>query len=147
MISSEFADRLMDGTPLTFINEYEDLIGLSTDYTLYGSIEIRGVVRGDESRIFISPERLAESTLGNGLTEHMTSERLLGTEVEKGSVHLLITYGKGDVESVKVGDTVKIFGKELTVSAVKKQSESYNSWYAGTGRGEILVLADPLLKQ
>ena len=142
VISSEFADRLMDGTPLTFINEYEDLIGLSTDYTLYGSIEIRGVVRGDESRIFISPERLAESTLGDGLTEHMTSERLLGTEVEKGSVHLLITYGKGDVESVKVGDTVKIFGKELTVSAVKKQSESYNSWYAGTGRGEILVLAD-----
>ena len=131
LISSALADKLIKNTTLTFLNDYDSLMGLRGQYALpaLGAPEIVGVVEGEENEIYLCPLSMAKYVLGATGYERISFASSMGLAVDEGQTVLLISYRNDDKEVLpSIGDTVTVLGRELTVSRIISFEGDYQGW-------------------
>ena len=142
LISSALADKLIRNTTLTFLNDYDSLIGLRAQYNLpgLGSPEIVGVVEGEESEIYLCPLSMAKYVLGGTGYERISFASSMGLTAEEGQTVLLISYENSEKEILpSLGDTVTVLGRELTVSRIIRFDGNYASWLSSCGTDKLTI--------
>lgn len=131
LVSRKLADMLIDSTTLSFLDDYDSLIGLRSEggYLQLSGIEIAGVVEGGQSEIYVCPMTLANLVLGSSGFERISFASDLGLEVAEGETVLLDNYSKDENASLPaVGDTVTVLGRKLTVKRIVQSCYDYSEW-------------------
>ena len=135
LISTKVADELLEKSTLGYITEYEDLIGLvSNMFTIDGkNPRIAGIVETSESAIYMTELAMAKYIRYNGNPSYTTLASDFGVEVAPGEAVLAIRNQRADAEYPKVGDTIKIQGRDIKVVAVKQFYGNYEQWLEANG--------------
>ena len=139
IITTGIADALMESELGRSLNGYEDLIGMSIlNLSLPKSIgvsRIVGIVRSPREAIFRSP-LLYSFFVYDGLALAVYPDALINcaTSPESGTVTVLHT---GEDAEIKEGETMTLFGNQLTVGAVRRiytsESQIYDYFYYERG--------------
>ena len=116
ILSSASADILLDASTMSYIAEYEDLLGLLSDmYSILGSpYRIVGIVESDEPAFYLDPLALAKETM-RARSNTLVPASKIGVTVKNGS---LLYYTQYNDDPYTVGGTAKIFGKNFTVTSL-----------------------------
>lgn len=130
IISSRVADALLEKSTVGYINERKDLIGLLADSISVGGKRARvvGIVESDESAIY-----LGELAMAKYVFSYVGSSRAMlasdfGVNLSAGEAMLAISMRQSGVEYPSVGDTVKIQGKDVRITAIKEVHDDYGEW-------------------
>ncbi len=133
LISSQMADRLLESSTLSYIQTYEQLIGLpSNDLWINGkTCRIGGIVRASEPAIYLSGKALAAYAMNNSQLSVAPAAKF-GLTLEQGETVRLLAY---DAESrlPAVGEQIKMHGMELTLKQSIRTDLSYKAWCAEQG--------------
>ena len=135
LITTKVADALLEKSTLGYIKERKDLIGLvSTELSVGGSyLRIAGIVESDEPAVYLTEIAMARYANRN-LPALVTLDRdIISEEIKKGEVTLAIRYKKDNYEYPKVGETIKIQGRDLKVTEIKEAIYDYNTWLERNG--------------
>lgn len=128
VITTAVADVLLERSPVGYITEYRDLLGLITTSVQVDdkNLRIGGIVESQEHVMYLSDLAIAKSALQRAYTKVTLAEEA-GLEVKPGEA---IYYDGGwmEGESIKEGSTVKIHGKEFVVSRVIEYVSTYEEW-------------------
>ncbi|MBE6633089.1 MAG: ABC transporter ATP-binding protein/permease [Ruminococcaceae bacterium] len=146
LITSTVADMLLETSSLGYLSEYNDLIGLIlTNLTVNGrTMRLAGVVRSEETAVYLTEPAIAELTLSNaGLNVKPAS--LYGKTVENGKA-LFYTF-IDDSGNPKVNTTVPIHGMSFLVERVSILNYDYEGWRVSNGHPSIEQLAEDYFKQ
>ena len=135
LISTKVADALLEKSTLGYITEREDLIGLlSTMYTVDGkSPRIAGIVECDEPAIYMSELAMAKYVRARVSASFTTLASDFGVEVAPGEAVLAIKNQREDAEYPKIGDTIKIQGRDIKIVDVKQAYYDYQVWMDANG--------------
>lgn len=117
LLSSASADLLLEKSTLGYLEDYDDLIGLlTTGYGMLGEkVTIAGVVESQETAFYLEDAYLADRMFqSRNLNLVRASEA--GLTVESGKIVYYSYYLNATAEEYPVGKTVKVLGRELTVS-------------------------------
>lgn len=127
LITTRVADALIENSALGHIQEYEDLIGLiSGNIAVDGkNTHIAGIVRSSESAVYLTPLAMAKYVLSASYVSVYPASNY-GIDVPEGET-LYMTYDGNN--EVKKGQNVKIYGRDIKVSAVRDANFSYGDWY------------------
>ena len=145
LITTAVADAVLDNTSLGYIDEYKDLLGMTTsNINIDGkSLRIAGIVRSDESSVYLTELGMAKYVLGDQFTIAEEKELTL----ESGKVIIVQSpynsqpvikdeNGETTVEESpypKTGETVLLRGQPMTVSSSKNFYSEYSSWLTANG--------------
>ena len=135
VITTKVADELLEKSTLGYITEREDLIGLmSAVFTVDGKYpRIAGIVESSEPAIYITELAMAKYIRNGGVAPFTTLASDFGIEVDSGDAVLAIKNKRIGVEYPKVGEKVKIQGRDITVVAVKEFYNDYKGWLEANG--------------
>ncbi len=135
LISTKVADELLEKSTLGYITEREDLIGLvSNMFTIDGkNPRIAGIVESNEPAIYLTELAMAKYIRYNGSPSFTTLASDYGVEVAPGEAILAIRNQRADAEYPKVGDTIKIQGRDIKVIEVKQFYGNYEQWLEANG--------------
>lgn len=126
IITTASADVMLENSPLGYISGYRDMIGmLSTSKSVGGkSLRIAGIIKSDETAIYLSDVSLAEDILNNqmGMTVFPSED------VAPGSAVLCGGYLDGYGTLPQVGSTIKIRGKDFVLTKISTIARSYPEW-------------------
>ena len=127
LITTKVADALIKNSSLGHISEYDDLIGLiSNMFSIDGkSLYVAGVVRSDESAVYLTPMAMAKYVAGSSPAGVYPASEY-GIDVSEGEAVYLLYDGNSDV---KKGQTVKLYGRDIKVSAIRNSGYSYREFY------------------
>lgn len=129
IITTAVADKFIEKSNVGYIKDYRDLIGL-TQISGYNNLinRIAGVVRSNETAIYISEINLAKAVLENkDYFVKLDSE--MGTTLEKGETILVISqYEENHDELPKKGDSISIGGMELNIINIIQAYSDYEGW-------------------
>ena len=130
LITTKVADELLKKSTLGYVTEREDLIGLvSNMFSIDGqSPRIAGVVESDEPAIYLTEVAMAKYVRQYGSTSYTMLASDFGIEVDEGEAILAIRYENPNGEYPKVGDTIKIQGRDIKVAGIKEFYGSYEEW-------------------
>ena len=126
VISTKTASILLEKSLLGHIKEYKDLLGLSCDNLDLFDITstIVGIVKSDEPAIYINPLTLAKQI------NTINSKVKIGSDynhvVKQNEITIGIT--EDTTNSLKLGDTISLHGKEFKVTNFHYYYSDYNSW-------------------
>ena len=139
LITSAVADKLLEATPVSYIKDYESLIGLITNYYAVDqkNCRIAGVVESSETAVYFTENALARIIIMNhnrALTVYPASDFELTLE---GDSVIYVTDGNepDNVKAPKVGDQVTIHGIHFTVTKIERVREGYH--YGETESGSM----------
>lgn len=129
LITTKVADALLEKSTLGYITERKDLIGLVSDrFSLDGNFpRIVGIVESDEPAIYLNEIAMARYINGN-MSSYVTLDSDFGVDVDEGETILAIKYRREGVEYPKVGDVIKIQGRDVKVVGIKEACYDYYSW-------------------
>ena len=158
LITKGLADRLIENSPVSYINSYDDLIGLvsSQQQMMYqlsglgGRIRIAGIVDSDELNVYFNDLYAADLTLNTQFGLPITSVTLSGMSgmtVENGTA---IAYVDEYNDTLyKKGETLYIFGRpfEVTKKITRYQDTRSYPNYVYEATGEKLLTASAYIKQ
>jgi ABC-type lipoprotein export system ATPase subunit len=114
VLTSSVADKLIKNSPFEYIDEYADLIGLSSD----DGMVITGIVESDDHLIFKN-ERLIAKSVFSDFGHKVQSTEVFPLELERGSVVLILSYGDGIYPDYpKENEKIMINGDEYVVSDI-----------------------------
>ena len=132
LISTRVADALLEKSTLGYIKERADLIGLVSDmFIVEGrSPRIAGIVESEESAIYLTEVAMAKYVRE---TSSLVLDIDTGTDVTSGQAVLAIRNQRDDIEYPKVGETIKIHGRDIKVVEIKYFNSSYDSWLTANG--------------
>ena len=135
LISTKVADELLEKSTLGYITEREDLIGLvSNMFTIDGqNPRIAGIVETNEPSVYLTEVAMAKYIRNNGNSSFTSLASDYGAEVAPGEAVLAIRNQRADAEYPKVGETIKIQGRDLKVIAVKQFYSNYEQWLDANG--------------
>ena len=130
IISSALADALIESSPLGYIDEYDDLIGITLDYFSY---RVAGVVESDEAAVYFTPTALSEYIISQVMLNAYRGGDF-GLDIAKGECVIATgSYVEDESKIPKVGDTVVVSGRELTVAAVRRYYATYEHYLSDNG--------------
>ncbi len=129
LITSKVADALLEKSTLGYITEYKDLLGLtSNDATANGkSMRIGGIVKGDESAIYLSDIAMAKYVKRTFYSRYYALASDYGMTVANGEATLSIKSRAGLEELPELEETIKICGMDFVVTNILEQS-SYDDF-------------------
>ena len=135
LITTKVADALLDKSTLGYIKKRSDLLGLISSVLMVDgrAATIAGIVESDESAVYLTELAMAKYVRGQispSLTSLSSDYRI---EVKDGETTLAISSNREGVKYPKVGETVKIQGKELKVTEVIRFYDNYDKWLDGNG--------------
>ena len=135
LISRQVADRLLEKSPLGYIDEYKDLIGLiSTDnYSLGGmKLRIAGVVDSDEPAVYLTDMAMAQYATANTRSNVFLAP--YGIDVNDGEV-IIVT----DNPLYTYDSTLMIQGKSFTVGKIMRHFtiHDYEGWLMEAGAKKL----------
>ena len=137
LISDKVADVLLGKSAFAFMDEYSDLIGLTTSYltsTSGNALRITGVVKTGESAIYLTEKSMAKQVSQSLGISNIMAASDYGFSVEDGKTILLITGNESKDKKVpKVGDSIKIRGRDYEVSRIITQQNLYSDWLKASG--------------
>jgi len=139
LITTKVANDLIEKSPLGYIKEQKDLIGLvSPAFTVNGkSLRIAGVVESDESAVYLTElamARYAHQSLGFSLIS-LGSD--YGVDVNPGEAILAIASRREDVKYPQIGETIKIQGRDIKITKIETAEYDYNAWLSANGIEKI----------
>ncbi len=130
VITTAVADALLEKSSLGYIREYKDLLGLisNSSYVDGKSLRIAGVVKSNETSIYLTELAMAKQVLQNsGL--YVVTDKEVGMQTKAGEAILFIRYNVFEgPEYPEESEKVAINGKTFVVSEVLKNYSDYNSW-------------------
>ena len=131
VISTKVADALVEKSNLGYITERADLIGLVSDmFTLDGrSLRVVGIVESDEPAVYMTDMDMAKYIRNKGSSSLSSLDSDFGIDVKQGDAVLALKTNRTDIP--KVGETIKIQGRDITVKEIKVYYSSYAEWLAG----------------
>ena len=132
VITTKVADALLEASSVGYISEYEDLLGMVCIGLSVNNAHprIAGVVRSEERAVYLTDFTLAEYV--NSRTDlYIDPAASYDLTVNEG-VAVFVALNDG-VAAPKAGDTVKIGGREIKVTAVLVNYASYRSFLQGNG--------------
>lgn len=135
LLSSALAEALTEDSPLGYISEPDDLLGLVLNflYTFGGkNLRIAGIVESDERAVYISPIAMAEDLLSVSSVP-VSRDRYLGTEPSADGATLVVRSGLTADAIPSVGDTVTLRGVDIPVARVYRSYSSYQEWRGDHG--------------
>ena len=118
IITTTAADRLLEKSSYGYIKEYDDLLGLISKnlYINDTKMIIAGVVESKENAIYVSDFASASRYYSN-YNFNISLETDMNYDVSEGETILVVRDLNAD-NLPKVGDVIKIHGKELKVSEI-----------------------------
>ena len=129
LLSSASADLLLERSTLSYLSDYDDLIGLSTSLGYSGErYTVVGIVDAEESAFYLDELVLAEYVL-KSRSLHIVPASKLGLTLKDGEA-IFATHGSE--ESYKIGDSATVLGKTFAVTALKTYTD-YHSYLAING--------------
>ena len=138
LISTKVADALIEKSTVGYIKERADLLGLVCDsISVDGkSGRIVGVVESDAPEIYLGDLALAISYLGPNSSSRVDLAKNFGFSVKQGEAILAVSSPYLNATLPKVGDTIKIQGKDIRVSEIRVAHTVYTSWldFAGVSK-------------
>ncbi len=130
VITTAVADALLEKSSLGYIREYKDLLGLisNSSYVDGKSLRIAGVVKSNETSIYLTELAMAKQVLQNsGL--YVVTDKEVGMQTKAGEAILFIRYNVFEgPEYPEESEKVAINGKTFVVSEVLKNYSDYNAW-------------------
>lgn len=128
LITSRVAEDLIEKTNLGYINSAADLVGLiSTNIAVDGKyLRIAGVLESDEPAIYLSGTTLAKYVRANLSKTSLASN--FGLSLAVGETVLAIRDYNENITYPKVGDIVKLQGREVVIKEIKRRSSDYTEW-------------------
>ena len=135
VITTKVADKLLEVSTLGYISERKDLIGLVTsNFVIDGkSLRIAGIVESNESAIYLSELAMAKYVQNDFPTSYTTLASDYGFNVNEGEAILAIKNQRADVKYPKIGETVKIQGRDIKVVGIKQYCGNYFDWLTLNG--------------
>lgn len=133
MISTKVADALLEKSTLGFITERKDLLGLvSTMFTVDGkSLRIAGIVESSEPAVYLTELAMAKYVSGNGFPSRTALASDYGLTVNRGEAILAIKDSSSySWTAPSVGTSVRIQGREIQVTEIKRGYTQYADWLA-----------------
>ena len=144
LITTAVADKMLESSTVSYINDYTDLIGLISR-TSYGfripNLRIAGVVESDELFYYIDGLQMAKGILNQYFWMPVAPASELGLEDVIGRGEIAYREGYADM---KLGETVQLMGLTLKVSKVIGQQagiEAYPAYVYDTHG--IKLITDP----
>lgn len=136
VITSRVADALLENSTLGYISEYEDLLGLiTTTIRVEGrNIRIAGVVKSEESAVYLSESALASYIMNDAeIRVRRASEMEL--DISDGKTVLVTRYDEktSGIKIPREGDVIKMHGKNFEVARVIKYMSTYEEWLSDKG--------------
>ena len=120
LITTALADKLLDSSKASYLNEYEDLVGMISENT-YGylqvaNLRIAGVVESDELFYYMDGLTMAKSILNSYFWMPVAPASDVGMEdkLEKGQ--MICRQDMSEMFHLAVGDKVQLLGKTFAVS-------------------------------
>ena len=137
VLSSKAADALLKQSVFDYLTERDDLLGFSINrYGADGvSPRVVGIVESDEPAIYFNEVTLASHTLSQYYLspEHLVRGEEVSASVNEGKTVLIARSYVDKTTLPKVGDTVTIRGKKLTVSSLIFEYAQYDEWILANG--------------
>ncbi len=151
LITTKVADALLEKSTLGYIKERKDLIGLvSNELSVGGSyLRIAGIVESEEPAVYLTEMAMARYA-NRDLSALVTLDRdIISEEIKKGETTLAIRYKKDNFDYPKVGETIKIQGRDLKVTEIKQACYDYYSWLESNGiqKDDEYTFFEKLLKR
>ena len=151
LITTAVADKMLENSPVGYLDEYSDLVGMVTSmsyYELGGTrLRIAGVVVSDELTVYVDSLTFTRMILDRYLYMPVSYASDVGMTVAEGEV---IFIDEGFSDSVgKAGDRITINGLPLTVSRVIKRYtdiSQYASFVKDTYGESIILTPEEYLK-
>ena len=144
LITTAVADKMLENSPVGYLDEYADLVGMVTAGTYYemGGIRLRiaGVVVSDEMTVYMDSFALARMIFYRYLYMPVTYASDAGMTVAEGEV-IYIDEGVTSVNN-SVGAKLTINGVPLTVSRVIKRYTDMATYpdFVKDTYGEFIIL-------
>lgn len=135
LITTKVADALLEKSTLGYISERKDLIGLvSGTFTVAGKYpRIAGIVESNESAIYMTEIAMAKYLHQNGVAPYTTLASDYGVEVAPGEAVLAIKDERAGVEYPKIGETIKLQGRDIRIVGIKQCYNDYHRWIEANG--------------
>jgi ABC-type lipoprotein export system ATPase subunit len=131
LITTAMADKLLETSTVSYLNEYADLIGMISrnryTYVDNANLRIAGVVESDELFFYVDSLRMAKHTLNSHFWMPIAPASDVGMKD---------TIGKGQMVSwddngnVMLGDKVQVLGHTFVISDVLKRNYSIEDYPA-----------------
>ena len=130
LITTKVADELLEKSTLGYISERKDLIGLvSSNFTVDGKApRIAGIVDSNESAVYLTELAMAKYVQNYAQTSYTALASDYGFKVTEGEAVLAIKYQRTDAKYPKVGETIKIQGRDIKITAIKQYCGNYIDW-------------------
>ena len=121
LITTALADKLLEASPLSYVDEYVDLLGMvsqSMNTLDYASLRVVGVVESDQLFYYMDSLSLARYVINKYLWMPVVPASTLDMEDRLGEGEMLFLSGRGAAKELSVGDQVELLGIPLTVKEV-----------------------------
>ena len=136
LITTAVADKLLEASPLSYIRDYDSLVGLVTNYfSLNGkTLRVAGVVESEETAIYFTEAALSQTVLLNSGSLAAYPASTYEISLESGSV-IYVTDGDEpkNIKAPEVGDSILIHGHAFTVSEIKSVKPGHSFGEDGHG--------------
>ncbi len=131
VITTELADKIIENSSVSFIEEYGDLLGLKCGY-----YRVKAVVEGGEAVMYVNDLQLASTVMLNTGAAIQPASKY-GLDVKPGESVFITDYGMTGMP-VK-GETIKLFGHDFKVSDVLRVGLSYDEYLKESGYTDVLL--------
>ncbi len=141
LITTKVADALLEKSSLGYIEKREDLVGIMCrTFAINGkTLRVAGVVESDETAVYLTPMAMARYlNQGNAKSVLLASD--YGFNVSEGEV-VFSTRSKISENDPKIGETVKVRGMDVKVSAINSFMD-YDEWLKKTYPTEYFIEED-----
>lgn len=139
VVTAKVADALLEKSNLGYITEREDLLGMAVDMLAIDGFRprIAGIVESSEPAIYMTSLALAKYTRNSVAASFTVLASDYGIALEDGKAVLALKRVDERVEYPKVGDVIKIQGRDIEVADVKTFYSGYGEWLIGNGIEKI----------
>ena len=130
LISDKVADDLLKKTPLGYMTDYTDLIGLTcTAYSMNGkSLRVGGIVKSGEYAIYLDDMTMARYALTKGDDARVLPASDYGIQLADGQAIMVAPNAESFTTVPKLGESITIHGHSMQVSEIKVGSDFYDEW-------------------
>ncbi len=133
LISEKVADELIERASLGYIEEYEDLLGITTTsfWVNNKSLKVAGVVKTNETAVYLSEIVMAKYVHRWMDEASVEPAGDFGIDLQPGQAVLVVKRGRNEKEPPAVNETITLQGRPLTVTRVIKEYSDYGAWLSG----------------
>ena len=135
ILSDKVADELIEKATVGYIEEYEDLIGItSTSFWVSDmNLKVAGVVKTNETSVYLSDIAMAKYVHQWIYEAEVDPASDFELDVQPGKAVIAVNHSITEAKCPAVNETITIHGLPLTVERVVREYADYASWLSGNG--------------